>query len=149
MLSGKIDKSGLDVYRSKLNLLLGIPVTATQVQIHELIVRGFPATSVTDLCKKSAFSNIEWDRIIRPCTLQKRVSRGQPLTVVESDRLFRFVHILAMAWTIFGDKNKAARWLAKPKRRFNGRSPVSMVCTLPGMMMVEKMLLQIAVGSGW
>lgn len=41
--------------------------------------------------------------------------------------------ILALAQAIFGDENKTARWLAKPKRRFFGLSPMGMLKTPQGL----------------
>lgn len=44
-----------------------------------------------------------------------------------SDRLFRAAHITAMADTLFGNDEKAKRWLSKPKDRFSEKSPMAML----------------------
>jgi uncharacterized protein (DUF2384 family) len=49
---------------------------------------------------------------------QTKLAANQLLTLHESDRLFRFAHITAMAEAIFGDKSKTKQWLSKPKARF-------------------------------
>ncbi len=40
------------VYRRRLHTLLGIPEAATELQMHHLIVAGFPAQSLAELCKQ-------------------------------------------------------------------------------------------------
>ncbi|TFL15472.1 DUF2384 domain-containing protein [Pusillimonas caeni] len=138
--------AGYAAYRSRLNALLGIPENATETQIHDSIVHGFPATRLVELCEKGEVTPLERDQIIPLRTLKTRLSKEQPLTVDESDRLFRAAHITAMAQTIFGDQAKARRWLSKPKARFNGQNPMALLTTLQGTRQVEEMLLQIAEG---
>src|SRR5690606_25705605 len=117
---------------------------ATETQIHDAIVHGFPASRLIELCEKGEVTPIERDQIIPLRTLKTRLSKEQPLTVDESDRLFRAAHITAMAQTIFGDRDKARRWLSKPKERFEGHRPIALLTTLQGTRQVEEMLLQIA-----
>lgn len=138
--------AGYATYRSRLNALLGIPENATDTQIHDRIVHGFSASRLMELCEKGDVTPIERDQIIPLRTLKTRLSKEQPLTIDESDRLFRTAHITAMAQTVFGDRDKAKRWLSKPKERFNDQSPMSLLSTLQGTRQVEEMLLQIAEG---
>jgi len=51
-----------------------------------------------------------------------------------------------MANALFGNDEKAKRWLSKPKDRFSGKSPVAMLSTLQGSRQVEEMLIQLAEG---
>ena len=138
--------TGYAAYRARLRALLDIPEDATENQIHDSIVHGFPATRLIQLCEQGDVTPIERDQIIPLRTIKTRLSKGQTLSIDESDRLFRAAHIFAMAYTIFGDRAKAKRWLSKPKERFNGHSPMDMLSTLQGTRQVEEMLLQIAEG---
>lgn len=138
--------AGYAAYRSRLNALLGIPEDATETQIHDSIVHGFPAARLMALCEKGEVTPIERDQIIPLRTLKTRLMKEQPLTVDESDRFFRAAHITAMAQTVFGDRKKAKRWLSKPKERFNSQSPMALLSTIQGTRQVEEMLLQIAEG---
>lgn len=138
--------AGYAAYRTRLKALLGIPENATDNQIHQQILAGFPASRLVELCEQGDVSPIERDQIIPLRTLKTRLSREQPLTVDESDRLFRAAHITAMADTIFGVHNKAKRWLNKPKEQFSGETPMAMLLTLQGTRQVEEMLLQITEG---
>ena len=54
--------------------------------------------------------------------------------------------IVQLAIEIFGDKDKAARWLRKPKERFEGRSPQELLCAEEGVKHVKEMLLQLKFG---
>ena len=146
MLAEVMRESGYAAYRSRLHSLLGIPEDASNNEIHKSIVAGFPAERLVQLCEQGEVSPIERDQIIPLRTLKTRLSKSQPLTVDESDRLYRAAHITAMADSIFGDKDKAKRWLTKPKQGFGGLSPMAMLSTIQGTRQVEEMLIQIAEG---
>ncbi|MNN59486.1 hypothetical protein D3C81_1746040 [compost metagenome] len=51
-----------------------------------------------------------------------------------------------MADAVFGNDEKAKRWLSKPKDRFSGRSPMAMLSTVQGTRQVEETLIQLAEG---
>lgn len=138
--------TGYATYRERLKALLDIPVDATETEIHDSIVHGFPAKRLMALCEQGEVTPMEREQIIPLRTLKTRLSREQPLTVDESDRLFRTAHITAIAQMIFGDRDKARRWLVKAKQRFNGQAPMNMLVTIQGTRQVEEMLLQIAEG---
>lgn len=139
-------ESSYAAYRSRLKDLLGIPENASETEIHDSIVHGFPAARLIELCEQGEMTPIERDQIIPLRTLKTRLSKEQPLTVDESDRFFRTAHITAMAQSVFGGRDKAKRWLTKPKERFNGQSPMSMLVTIQGTRQVEEALFQIAEG---
>ncbi|WP_273822537.1 antitoxin Xre/MbcA/ParS toxin-binding domain-containing protein [Pseudomonas asplenii] len=134
------------VYRSRLEYLLQIPTDASDLEIHEMIQFGFDAERLMKLCDQGDVTPLERDRIIPLKTLKTRIAKEQKLTVDESDRLFRAAHITAMASAIFGDDQKARRWLSKPKERFSGSSPMAMFTTIQGTRQVEEMLIQLAEG---
>lgn len=133
-------------YRVQLSLLLDIPESASDFDIHTQITHGFSAARLMKLSEDGVVTPVERDQIIPLRTLKNRIERDQPLTVEESDRLFRAAHISAMALAIFGDADKAKRWLSKPKERFAGLTPMQLLTTQQGTSQVEEMLLQIAEG---
>ena len=136
-------------YRIRLEASLNIPSNASDQDIHDMIVAGFSASMIMSLCDVGTISPEERDRIIHPKTLKTKLSANQLLTLPVSDRLFRFVHITAMAEVIFGDKGKAKQWLSKPKARFLGESPSAMVTTTIGTHLVEEMLIQVSEGMSF
>lgn len=133
-------------YRRLLLMILGIPETASAMQIHESIVQGFPAMRLSSLCGRGDVTPAEREAIIPLRTFKIRLAKQERLTVAESDRLFRVAHVIALARAVFGDSEKAARWLRKPKERFDGQSPMSLVRSSQGIRMVEEMLVQVAEG---
>lgn len=133
-------------YRARLQVLLEIPESASDFEIHTRISHGFSAARLMRLTEEGVVTPLERDQIIPLRTLKNRIERDQPLTVEESDRLFRSAHITAMAEAIFGDTDKAKRWLSKPKERFSGLTPMQLLTTQQGISQVEEMLLQIAEG---
>jgi putative toxin-antitoxin system antitoxin component (TIGR02293 family) len=132
-----------DTYRD-----LHIPTNASEQDIHELLEAGFLADSVMALCDTGVISPSERNQIISLRALKMRLATPQQLTVHESDRVFRFAHIIAMAVTLFGSDEKAKRWLSKLKDRFLGKAPFAMLSTLQGTRLVEEMLIQIQVAEG-
>lgn len=146
MIAPVMRKDAYRDYRVRLELLLHIPANASEQEIHELIEAGFLPDSVMSLCDMGVIGPTERNHIIPLRTLKIRLAERQQLTVHESDRLFRFAHIIAMAGTLFGNDEKAKRWLSKPKERFSGKAPFAMLSTLPGTRLVEEMLIQVAEG---
>ncbi|TWC55270.1 putative toxin-antitoxin system antitoxin component (TIGR02293 family) [Pseudomonas sp. SJZ080] len=133
-------------YRLRLEVILHIPIRASDQDIHDLIEAGFPASIVDKLCDNGIISIEARDLIIPLKTLKTRLMLSQRLTVDESDRLFRVAHITAMAGVLFGDSEKAENWLTKSKFRFSDKSPIAMLSTIQGTRRVEEMLVQVAEG---
>lgn len=110
---------------------ISYPRTVQRVQI----------LSELSLCSAEALS-----QVLPLKTLNQRVARGQRLTPGESDRLFRLAHVTAMAEAVFGDYQKAQRWLSKPKQRFAMEPPFTLLSTDQGARLVEQLLIQVAEG---
>ena len=136
-------------YRIRLEASLNIPSNASDQDIHDIIVAGFSASLIKSLCDVGTISPEERDRIIPLKMLKTKLVSNQLLTVDESDRLFRFAHITAMADVIFGDAEKAKQWLSKPKSRFSGKSPTAMLTTTHGTHRVEQMLIEVNEGMSF
>jgi putative toxin-antitoxin system antitoxin component (TIGR02293 family) len=76
-------------------------------------------------------------------TLARRRARNEPLTVEESDKALRLKRVAVQAEKVFGDPEKAHRWLRKPKRALQGQTPVEFLATEAGARTVEEMLHRI------
>jgi putative toxin-antitoxin system antitoxin component (TIGR02293 family) len=86
------------------------------------------------------------DVVIPPRTLKHRRQRGEPLSMDESDRLARVARLYQLAVRVFGNPEKARKWLSRPKHRFEERTPLAMMRTDQGGRGVEEMLYQIDEG---
>ena len=110
--------------RLRLQTSLDIPIDALDQEIHELIAAGFSAATALTFCELDIFSAGALNQIVPLHTLYTRLARGQNLSLGESERLFRLAHVTAMAAVVFGNEQKAQRWLNKPKQRFAGNIPL-------------------------
>ena len=79
-------------------------------------------------------------------TFARRQAQTERLTVEETDKALRLARIATQAEIVFGDKNKAHRWLRKPKRSLNGETPLAYLASEAGARTVEEMLNRIEFG---
>lgn len=133
-------------YRSLLEAYLHISSEASDLAIHEAIESGFSAVVLQALCDEGVLrpTDREWivpSRVFRAC-----LKDDVPFDAGASDRLFRTVHIVAMATAIFDDSEKAYRWLRKPKTQLAGKTPLEFLQTVVGFHYVEEMLIRVSEG---
>jgi putative toxin-antitoxin system antitoxin component (TIGR02293 family) len=122
---------------------LGVSRIRSDRDLAELVVRGLPATAIKSLVR-GGLSDAEAYRLIVPRrTLAHRVAKHQPLSKDESDKAVRVARITAMGELVFGESERAWRWMRKPKRRFGGQTPIEMLATEAGARLVEEMIAQI------
>lgn len=88
--------------------------------------------------------DLSW--VISPRTLKRRLQQQEPLHLDEADRLIRAMKVLALAVATFGSREKAQRWMEKPKQQFQGRSPKEMIHTESGAQLVHDALNRIDSG---
>jgi putative toxin-antitoxin system antitoxin component (TIGR02293 family) len=79
-------------------------------------------------------------------TLARRLKHHEPLTVEETDRAIRLARVAELAERIFGDKEKAHRWLRKPKLALDRATPLTYLASEAGARVVEDMLWRIDSG---
>jgi putative toxin-antitoxin system antitoxin component (TIGR02293 family) len=125
---------------------LGVKSAASEGEILR-IVEGRLTPAVIKRLLGLGLERAEIDAAVIPSrTLQHRRSRRERLTLEESDRVLRLVRILAIAETIYGNRERALVWLRRPHPRLGERSPISLVKTDTGSRMVEELLTQIDEG---
>ncbi|TIL31918.1 MAG: DUF2384 domain-containing protein [Mesorhizobium sp.] len=78
-------------------------------------------------------------------SLAHRKERNVTLTIAESGRALRLERISAMADRVFGNHEKAQRWLRKPSRVLN-QVPIDLLQSEAGATLVEDELNHIAYG---
>jgi putative toxin-antitoxin system antitoxin component (TIGR02293 family) len=111
------------------------------------IAHGVPLRALEDFSIYSGLTLKDLLEVIIPArTLKHRRQRKEPLSLDESDRLARVARLYELAIKVFGDADKARRWLSKPKQRFRDNTPVAMMRTELGGRQVEEMLYQIDEG---
>ncbi len=68
------------------------------------------------------------------------------LSPVESDRVYRFARIIALAEDVFENKEEALEWLKSPQHGLGGLIPFDMLQTDAGSREVEELLVRIDYG---
>lgn len=81
--------------------------------------------------------------IIPRRTLARRKAQRENLTLEEADKALRLARIASEADRVFGNQAKADHWLRAPQSRLNGKTPLSLLKSEAGAIVVEEMLGQI------
>ena len=111
-----------------------VPAARAQLEIFtELLQHGYSEDELFSL-------------VIPKRTLARRRADQELLTVEETDKAMRLMRIATQAERIFGDRNKAHRWLRKPKRELSGQTPLIFLSSEAGARTIEEMLLRIEHG---
>jgi putative toxin-antitoxin system antitoxin component (TIGR02293 family) len=125
---------------------LGVARIRSDRDLAALVENRLPAAVIQSLVR-GGLSDSEVYRLIVPRrTLAHRVAKQQPLSKEEPDKAVRVARITAMAEQVFGESERAWRWLRKPKRRFEGKTPIEMLATEAGARIVEELVAQIEDG---
>jgi putative toxin-antitoxin system antitoxin component (TIGR02293 family) len=111
------------------------------------IEAGLPLAAIGEFVTNSGLEFKDVYEVVIPArTLKHRRDRKEALNLDESDRFARLIRVYDYTVKVFGEKEKALRWLNKPKHRFAERTPIQMLRTESGGRMVEEMLGQIEHG---
>jgi putative toxin-antitoxin system antitoxin component (TIGR02293 family) len=120
---------------------------ASEADLARVVARRIPLRALTHFTR-SGFSEQEVaEYVIPPRTRRHRKVRREPLTVDESDRLVRLARIQAVAEDVFGDAEKANRWLREPLGILDGQSPLEVARTESGARLIEQILAKIDWGA--
>jgi putative toxin-antitoxin system antitoxin component (TIGR02293 family) len=126
---------------------LDMPLT-TQRRTIETVRKGFPAAR---LDKMLAILSVERSLLLAILglserTLQRKQQSSGRLSPAASDRLARLDRILALAVDVFGDKEKAVKWLKRSNRALGNEMPLRLLDTDAGTQSVERELRQVEHG---
>ena len=111
------------------------------------IERGLPLSTLEEFSAYSGIAVKDLLEVVIPArTLKHRRQRQEPLNLDESDRLARVARLYELGVRVFGDADKARRWLSKPMIRFEERTPLTMMRSELGSRTVEEILIQIDEG---
>jgi len=135
-----------NVYMSQAAAVPVSPAHDFQIDL-EAVQKGVPISALEEFSAYSGFAVKDLLEVVIPArTLKHRRERKQPLSLDESDRLARVARLYELAVRVFGNPDKARRWLTHPKIRFEERTPLAMMRTEAGGRGVEEMLYQIDEG---
>ena len=137
------DRSWSNGLYERLRGKLGVSRILSERDIVSLIEKRLPSASIRNLLQGGFSSSEIYELIVPRRTLAHRVAKRQALSREESDKAVRVARVAALAEEVFGETDRAWRWLRKPKRQFGGKSSVEMLATEAGARMVEELLAQI------
>ena len=118
------------------------PVRSDQ-DLARLVQARLPVQAATALLAHGLRDSELYALVLPRRTLAHRRARHEPLTAEESDRLVRVARLTALAEAVFGDEERAGRWLRKPKQSLDGQAPLDQLATEAGARLVEEALLRI------
>jgi len=120
----------------------------TQADLQTANREGFPQTVVEEVTHAAGITlkELAASLDLSARSLQRRRREGR-LAPYESDRLYRFARIVALAKHYLGNGDTANRWLKRPNRALGGRTPLESIDTEPGARAVENVLGRIAYGG--
>ena len=84
--------------------------------------------------------------VIPKRTLARRTANKEPLSVEETDKALRLERMARRAAEVFGNPDKATRWMRKPKHQLGGETPLAYLSSEGGARVVEEMLDRIDYG---
>jgi putative toxin-antitoxin system antitoxin component (TIGR02293 family) len=118
----------------------------TEFQLAVMVEQGMPISSV-EILRKEGLTFSEVHGVVLPArTLKHRKEKKQSLSVEEADRTLRVAKIITLADRVFGNHEKALRWLRRGNQRLDSRSPLEMLRSEVGGDLVRQMLYQIDEG---
>jgi putative toxin-antitoxin system antitoxin component (TIGR02293 family) len=126
--------------------LLGVPAPATHAEALELVHRRLEIDVIQRLMDIGLERTEIGAQVIHLRTLQSRRTRGERLTVKESDRVLSLLRALSLAAEVYGSMERALAWLRRKNPRLSGHVPLSILQTWAGSRLVEELLFQIDEG---
>lgn len=113
-------------------------------ELRKLLTTGFPYTPFQSVLKRLGLTRIQVSAALGlpERTLARRKQEGK-FQSLESDRIFRFLQVVAHAIETIGDDEKAGRWLTKPNRALMGKIPLELLNTPIGASQVDDILGRI------
>jgi len=124
----------------RLEEMLAVERLDDERDLARLVEERLPTRAV-DALRRAGLTDEEIYALVLPRrTLSHRLARRERLSVDESDRIVRILRITAFGEDVFGDPGRFWHWFRAPKRRFEGRSPLSLLTTAAGARVVEDLL---------
>jgi len=130
-------------FYARLGGKLGISRIRSDHDLAARVEKRLPATTIQSLVRGGLSDAEVYQLIVPRRTLAHRMANHQSLSQEESDKAVRVARLTAMAEQVFGEPDRAWRWLRKPKGRFDGKSPLGMLATEAGARLVEETIAQI------
>lgn len=124
--------------------LLGVE-PRSDVSLVELLKEGLPVQVIDRFQGFADLDDRELDEII-PRRTRRHQRERERLTEQQSDLVMRAALVYAMAHRVFGDPERANRWMKSPHRVLEGKRPIDLLRSRVGAEVVEEALGRIEYG---
>ncbi len=142
-LNNELDPPASASLYARLGGKLGVARIRSDRDLASLVEKRLPAAVIKALVRGGLSDSEVYELIIPRRTLAHRLAKHEALSKEESDKAVRVARITAMAEQVFGEPERAWRWLRKSKRQFDRKTPIDMLATEAGARLVEEMIAQI------
>ncbi len=112
----------------------------SSIDLHDAIVAGFNERQITRVKKVLHINNKNFAKLLG--ISERTLSRKKQWNDI-SDRLYRLVHVFALANTVFEDSDRARQWLNESQKGLGWKVPFELMSTEPGSREVEDLLGRI------
>jgi putative toxin-antitoxin system antitoxin component (TIGR02293 family) len=128
--------------------MLALKSVNNTLDLMPVIRKGLPSSALKAVSKRLEMTPQATGESlgIAKRTLARRLKDREVLSTEESERVVRLARILAYAFEVFGNPEKARRWLQKPNRALAGEIPLHMLDTDIGANAVYEELGRIDYG---
>lgn len=127
--------------------MLGADI-ASAADLARVVSHRIPLRALAHMQRQGLFSEGEIQRFIIPArTRRHREAKRERLTVEESDRLVRMARVQALAEDVFGNADRANKWLREPLGELSSTAPLDWARTEAGARLVEEILAKIDWGA--
>ncbi len=118
------------------------------LSIHKQILSGFPIEVLNLASKAFKLTVVDLAKIIGVSTktIRRKISIDQQLSSMESDRLYRGIHIFIFAAEVFRDVDTAKQWMSERQPALGGYIPIDLLETEVGTEEVYNLLGRIKYG---
>jgi putative toxin-antitoxin system antitoxin component (TIGR02293 family) len=126
----------------------GTPVLGGAIQSPldwiEALANGLPPEALDAAVERGILTRDEADEFVIPRrTLSHRKQKDQRLTLEESDKLSRITRLTTRAAETFGSQEDAVEWLREPNGALAGKTPLDLLRSGEGAVLVEQILGRI------
>ena len=124
---------------------VGLPLDAP-MDIDRAGRDGLPIKILDLLVRERDYTKREFSWAVSPRSLFRHKVNGGKLNLDESFKILRAARLTLMAEEVFGDEEKARRWMHEPREALEGMSAMEAMQTEVGGQQVEELLGQIESG---
>ena len=122
----------------------------SRAEIHGALVKGLPYAALVHIVDQ--LTALSADEVADAVGISGRTLRrqkeqpGKPMPADLASKTWLFAETLAQASDVFGGREAAERWMAKPAMGLDGARPIDLLRTLQGAELVTEFLGRLAHG---